>query len=186
MNKLSEWMIRVSSGKLSMFMLAVFIAFTVVVLPRQAARAAERAAGIGSPDSSFVYSTEDLYRMASAYGEAGRRDYVLERFTFDLVWPVVYTAFLVVAMSWLIKKTAMGWRRLNLLPLLAASLDYLENCLAAIVMTRFPDPTPLLDWLLPPVTLLKWVTVGLSFIVLVALTGIWLSRFLWSGKAKMN
>ncbi len=181
MFRLSNWLMQISSGRVSLFLLAVFAAFTIIVLPGQAARASERTAGVGSPDSSFIYSTDDLYRMASSYGESGRRDYVVERFTFDLIWPVVYTAFLVTSTSWLIRKAGLGesrWGMLNLLPLIGAGLDYLENCLAAIVMTRFPNPTSIVDTLLPVATLLKWVAVGLSFLILVVVLFLWLSSSL--------
>ena len=42
-----------------------------------------------------MYSTSDLYEMAQSYGADGRGLYVKARFTFDLVWPLVYTLFLV-------------------------------------------------------------------------------------------
>lgn len=172
-------MIRVSTGRLSLLSLAVFVAFTITILPIQATRASERAAGVGAPDSSFIYSTDDLYQMASSYGQAGRQDYIVERLTFDLLWPVIYTAFLLISTCWLIKKVGLdgrSWKRLNLLPMIGAGLDYLENCTAVIVMTRFPARTAIVDGLLPLATMFKWITIGLSFVALVGLLAFWLGR----------
>ena len=53
-----------------------------------------------SPDTSLIYSEADLYDMAENYGEMGRKAYIKLRWTFDLVWPFVYTLFLVL---WAIK-----------------------------------------------------------------------------------
>ncbi len=85
--------------------------------------------GVATPDLSFMYSVNDLYEMAESYGEQGRSDYVRARFTFDLVWPIVYTFFLVTSISWLFGKATPAeksiWQRANLVPLLAMVLDYL-------------------------------------------------------------
>jgi len=82
----------------------VFILFTALVLPRQAAEAESISSGAGSPDTSFWYTPDDLYRMVEAYGPAGRQAYLWARWTFDLVWPLVYTAFLSLTISWVYRR----------------------------------------------------------------------------------
>lgn len=143
--------------------------FTALVLPRQSAEAEANSGGAASPDTSFYYTAQDLHRMAEAYGEEGRRAYVRARFTFDLFWPLVYTAFLGTAISWVCGKAfAPGslWQRANLVPVLAALFDYLENVSTSAVMVRYPEPTPLVAALAPVFTLVKWVLVGGSFLLL--------------------
>lgn len=64
--------------------------------------------------------------MAEAYGESGRQAYIRARFTFDLVWPLVYTLFLATAISWVLGRAfALDscWQRANLAPLLNAIFD---------------------------------------------------------------
>lgn len=168
-NKLSDWLRKVSSGWVALVALVVFALFTALVLPRQAASADTTAAEAGTPDLSFYYSVDDLYRMADAYGEEGRRAYIRVRFTFDLLWPLVYTFFLATAISWLYNwgfREGSPWQRANLAPLLAMLFDYLENITTSLVMLRYPTPTPLVGWLAPITTSLKWVFVGGSFILL--------------------
>ena len=97
---LSEWLERISSRWVVLIALVIFLLFTALVLPRQASSAASTAGDAGSPDMSFFYSPRDLYGMAEAYGSQGRVDYVRARFTFDLIWPLVYTFFLATAISW--------------------------------------------------------------------------------------
>ncbi len=147
--------------------LVIFLLFTALVLPKQAANA--DAAGAGSPDLSLIYSADDLYRMAEAYGPAGRTDYIRARFTFDLIWPVVYVAFLATAISWLSRQAFRPqslWQRANLVPVIGTLLDYLENIAAALVIGRYPARTPGVDVLAPVFTFVKWVFVGGSFVIL--------------------
>jgi len=46
-------------------------------------------------------------------------------------------------------------------------LDYAENCGAALVMGRYPERTPIIDWLTPWLSASKWLFVNGSFVVLV-------------------
>jgi len=167
----SAWLGRLSSGPAALAALVVFLLFTALVLPGQAAQAEEASRGAASPDLSFFYSPGDLYRMAETYGPQGRAAYIRARWTFDLLWPLVYTAFLVTAISWLNRKifpAGSRWQLTNLVPVAGALLDYLENLSASLVMARYPLSTPVVDWLAPVFTMLKWPLVGGSFLVLLA------------------
>jgi hypothetical protein len=143
--------------------------FSALVLPQQATKAEQETGSTESPDTSFVYSREDLYQIADSYGEQGRQAYVRARFTFDLIWPLVYTLFLTTAISWVFGRTLAPdsrWQRANLAPLLAALFDYLENLSTSLVMLRYPDQTAVVDLLAPAFTMLKWSLLGASFILL--------------------
>jgi hypothetical protein len=108
--------------------------------------------------------------MAESYGEQGRQAYVRARFTLDLVWPLVYTLFLVTAISWVCGQAFAPdsrWQRANLVPLLGALFDYLENLSTTLVMLRYPAQTALVDLLAPLFTVLKWVCLGASFALLI-------------------
>ena len=168
-SELSDWLRKVSSGWVALIALLVFVLFSALVLPRQAASAEKSTAEAGTPDLSFYYSPGDLYRMAEAYGEDGRDAYIRVRFTFDLLWPVVYTFFLTTAISWLYARgfsEDSPWQRANLAPVLGMVFDYLENISTSLVMLRYPQPTPVVAWLAPIFTSLKWVFVGGSFVLL--------------------
>ncbi|MCS6845917.1 MAG: hypothetical protein NZ528_16605 [Caldilineales bacterium] len=168
--RLAERLIAASRGWLALAALAAFLLFTALVLPGQAAQSAERTGGGPQPDSSLFYSAEDLYAMAEAFGPEGRQAYIRARFTFDLVWPLVYGAFLVTSIGWLAGRAfAPGSlpRLLVLVPVLGVALDYLENLSTSLVMARYPALTPVVDVLAPLFTSLKWAFVGGSFVVLV-------------------
>ena len=175
--QISNWLHRVTTGQITLVALVIFLAFTALVLPRQAAQAEAQTGASVSPDTSLTYSPNDLYQMAEAYGEQGRKAYVQARFTFDLIFPIVYTFFLVTSISWLAGKTlepSSPWMRVNLVPVWGMLLDYLENISAALVMWRYPAQTPVAAFLAPAFTLAKWVFVGGSFLILLLAFGGWL------------
>lgn len=172
LTKLSNSFLNLSTGLLTLACLVIFLVFSALVLPDQAAKAEVYSGESGSPDTSLYYTASDLYRKAEAYGPAGRAAYIRARFTFDLIFPLVYTAFLVTAISWLVKRANLAWKswgRLNLLPLAGMVFDFLENISAATVMSRYPQTTTVLDHLAGVFTLLKWIFIATSFIALVVL-----------------
>jgi hypothetical protein len=167
--KLSDWLYKVSSGWLALVGLLIFLLFTALVLPTQSARDDASTADVGTPDLSFYYSADELFRMAEAYGEAGRTEYIRVRFTFDLFWPLVYTFFLTTSISWVYGRAFPGEnqvRRVNIIPLLAMLFDYLENITTSTVIWRYPHQTPLLASLAGVFTTIKWFLVGGSFVIL--------------------
>jgi hypothetical protein len=144
----------------------MFVGFTALVLPGQASNGSIGSEDVGSPDLSLVYTPGDLYRMAEAYGVDGRAEYIRVRFTFDLIWPVVYAVFLVSTISWLFGRAfrpGSPWRLANLVPLLAVTLDYLENISTSLVMYRYPEPCTLAAGSAPFFTFFKWIMVACSF-----------------------
>jgi hypothetical protein len=59
-----------------------------------------------------------------------------------------------------------------------AAFDYLENLSTSLVMIRYPDRTPIIDILAPVFTLVKWVFVAGSFVLLLAAIGVGAWRLL--------
>jgi hypothetical protein len=168
--RLSDFLYKITNGWVAFLALVVFLLFAGLVLPGQATSAETYSGNAGSPDLSFYYSAQDLYHMAEVYGEQGRGAYLRARFTFDLIWPLVYTFFLCTAISWVYPRAFTAdsfWRGANLVPVLAMLLDYLENLSTSLVMLRYPHPTIVVDSLAPLFTMLKWVlviaSVGLLF-----------------------
>ena len=147
----------------------LFALFTAVVLPAQADAGAFYTVRYAAPDTSLWYSPDDLYAAAEEWGPDGRAAYVYARVTFDVIWPLVYGAFLVTTLAWVwARGTGPGsrWRRVALLPVVAVALDYAENICTATVMARYPARTPVLAELAPFFTAGKWLTLAASFVLL--------------------
>lgn len=168
--RLSDRFYHISTNWLTLAAILVFVLFTTLVLPLQSAHAPRGDAETDSPDTSLFYSSGELYRMAEAYGPEGRSAYIRARFTFDVIWPLVYLLFLSTTLSWVYSRAfaAGSWQRwANLAPVLGVIFDYLENIATSLVMWRYPAATPVIDFLAPIFTTLKWLFVGGSFVLLV-------------------
>lgn len=171
LSRISFFLYRLSRGPVALVALIGFLLFGSLVLPAQAQRAETYSNGADSPDSSFFYSSADLYTMAGIYGEKGRAEYIRARFTFDLIFPLVYLVFLATSISWVfahaIPDVASPWRLLNLFPVFGIMFDYMENISTSLVMASYPRQS-FAGFLAPVFTSLKWFFVNGSFVILTA------------------
>jgi len=81
------------NGRILLLALCIFSLFLFLVLPGEAQRSQHYFGGSPTPDTSFVYSDDDLYQMARDFGQQGRAYYIRSRFTFDVFWPMAYGFF---------------------------------------------------------------------------------------------
>lgn len=169
---LSNKTYQLSNGTVTIIAMVIFALVVAFVLPAQAQRAEASSGGADSPDTSFFYTSDDLYNMAEAYGADGRAAYIRARFTFDLVFPLTYLFFLATSISWVLSRAVPNpdsrWRLSNLFPIFGTLFDYLENISASLVMANYPQQTFLFDMLAPIFTLVKWFFVNGSFVILVS------------------
>jgi len=169
--RLSNWLMKITKPGVALLALVIFLYFMFWVLPAQSEKARVISGGAGTPDTSFFYTPRSLYNMAEVYGEQGRLAYVKTRFTFDLVFPLVYTFFLCTATTWVYRhafKPDSLWQYANLIPLPGMLFDYLENIAASWIMLRYPAHTVAIDLFAPAFTVLKWVFISASFVLLLA------------------
>lgn len=173
--KFSTVLQKISTGWMVLLCSLIFFGFMFFVLPAQSEQSERDNPGLNSPDMSFFYSRNDLYQMAESYGPTGRGAYIRSRFTFDLIFPLVYGLFLITSTGWLSKRLFSEeslFQNLNLIPLFGMFFDYLENISASIVMARYPQNTILIDFLTPIFSVIKWIFVStamlLPFILLIA------------------
>jgi len=168
--RFSKWVYKISNGWIALGAVLLFLMFSIFVLPSQSTKVDSISEHVGTPDLSFYYSKNDIYRMADAYGEEGRALYIHARFTFDLIWPIVYSLFLTTCISWIYRQISLidsNFGRVNLIPIMALFFDYFENVSTSLIMFRYPQQTPVLDMLAPIFTMLKWTLVILSFLLLI-------------------
>ncbi|KAF0092495.1 MAG: hypothetical protein FD141_679 [Fusobacteria bacterium] len=161
---LSKWFTKKTTLLVFIVATLIFTGFIIWVLPGVSANTKEITGSSLSPDTSFFYTVEKLYQIAEVYGETGRQYYINSRFTFDVVWPIVYGFFLVSALSLTFKKPIAGksFYVFNLLPLFGIGFDFSENITVAYVMFRYPQTT-FVAYLAPYFTLIKWLFIYLAF-----------------------
>ena len=179
LNRISQRIHQYSKSWLVLVSLLIFLLFIIFVLPTESKKSQSNTNSTASPDTSLFYNTSELYQMAEDYGAEGRAAYIRARFSFDLIWPIVYTIFLLTGISWLSQRTlstASPFQIINLAPLFAIILDLLENISTSIVMDRYPQLTLLIDFLAPVFSALKWIFVIFSFLLLLGLCMMYLSK----------
>ncbi|WLR59387.1 hypothetical protein [Guptibacillus hwajinpoensis] len=146
---------------LSVVIFALFLAF---ILPEVSERSYKVTGTSDSPDGSFFYTTEKLFSVAEQYGESGRSYYIKERFSFDIIWPLVYWFFLTTSITVLFRSVSNEkWLFLNLLPSIGVLFDYLENISTSAVMYFYPTTFPFISWAAPFFTSIKWSCIYVSF-----------------------
>ena len=156
---------RLSSKRILAFFTVLFI-LTIAALPIIQESSSHKVPR--SPDTSFFYTVEELYEMAESYGAEGRQNYIIMRFTFDLVFPLIYGGFLISALGWLYDIDGLfKWRnRVVLLPFSALLFDYLENISTATVMWFYPTRVNFVGVLATFFTPIKWVLLTCAFLAI--------------------
>lgn len=171
MSKICDYIVEKSNKKILIISTIIFVFFMIVVLPKVSVYTEEVTGSSNSPDTSLIYSSDDLFKIASDYGEEGRDAYIFLRCTFDVVWPIVYFMFLASLMGVLIKKLQLKetYKYLIILPVFSILFDYFENITSVIVMYKYPTEMLFFANITPYMTLLKWIFIGVSFIIIVIL-----------------
>ena len=152
------------------FSVVLFLSFLFYFLPGESENSKVYYGETKAPDTSFIYSGNDLFNMAREFGQGGRDYYIRSRITFDILWPVSYGLFLWALIASLGKSIKnKPFKTIILLPFLGVILDYLENIGASAVMYFYPVRINLLNNVVPIFTFLKWVLIGATFFVVVCL-----------------
>jgi len=168
-NKLQFIFNKVSTKQVVIFAI-VFVLFTAIALPYVSALTTRVIGVAESPDTSFAFSASHIMGIVESYGIDGRLFYVLMRWTFDVVWPLIYTLFLGSAIAYLARRShcRFGYKLLFVV-LLAVFFDVFENINATIIMLLFPTEAIIFVFLLMIASLLKWIFIGISFTFVILL-----------------
>lgn len=134
---------RISSGRAVLLSLAFFIVSAALINGRPFGLSAltELTGGAGILDMEFTYTPVQAYAMLAALGDAGRAFYLTRIVPLDLVFPLAYTLFYAVTISWLFSRwlpAGSPWMRLNLVPLVAGAADYCENIGVVAMLLAYP------------------------------------------------
>lgn len=156
---------RVDKWQTKVVVTVIFLLFISNVLPYVSSMTNEVTGVSESPDTSFFYQSEKIFEMAEAYGESGRDFYILIRWTFDVIWPMVYGSFLYVMMRWIQRGYKLN--KLTLLPIAGVVFDFIENICATFIFWAYPTRLEWLATVIPFVTMIKWIAIGISFAVII-------------------
>jgi len=170
LTRISDTLQKFANGWLVLVFLAGEILFNAVILPRQAAKIDAASGGVGPIDLQFFYTPDKAYSMVAAYGETGRASYRLFELTGDIIYPIVYTLFFSLFITWLFQRgfTAESkMQRLNVVPFGAWLFDLLENLGIVGMLSVYPSTPALLAWISSIFTVIKWLFAGASVLLMV-------------------
>src|SRR5215207_2152264 len=119
-------------------------------------------------DLMFFYTPEKAFEMIEKYGEAGRSIYFKIELTADIIYPIIYTLFYGLLISWLFQRAFRSdskMQKWNVMPVGAWFFDLLENIGIVSMLSMYPAKPAIMAWITMLFGSLKWafflVTVGL-------------------------
>jgi hypothetical protein len=123
----------------------------------------------GALDLQFFYTPAAAYDRIAAYGDYGRGFYRSVELTVDIIYPIVYTLFFAMLITWLFQRgfaRNSPIQRLNVVPLGAWLFDLLENLGIVAMLSVYPARPAVLAWLSTAFTMIKWLFAGASMLLL--------------------
>jgi hypothetical protein len=162
LQKLTGLIERIATIRVLVLLTLLSILFPVFLFP---------AAGIGGGtplDLYLSYSPGQVYEYLGGLGARGRSAYARNELTTDLLFPVIYSMALMVALMMAARRILPPDSRLQylrFLPLLIVMADWGENLCLAVVIEAFPDRLDAIVTAASLFTSLKW-----AFLVIVVMT----------------
>ncbi|HEX5838974.1 MAG TPA: hypothetical protein VFY26_14155 [Anaerolineales bacterium] len=111
-------------------------------------------------DLMFFYTPETAFDMIEKYGPAGRDLYRKILLTVDVLYPVLYTLFLGLFMSWLFQRgfpRESQMQRMNTVPVGGFLFDLLENIGIVSMLSMYPSIPAALAWVTMLISTVKWL-----------------------------
>ena len=124
---------------------------------------------VGPIDLQFFYTPDKVYGMVASYGEHGRAFYRNVELTVDILYPIVYTLFFSLFITWLFQRGFAAESKmqiLNVVPFGAWLFDLLENLGIVGMLSVYPSTTALLAWVTTVFTMIKWGFAGASMVLM--------------------
>ena len=169
LTNLSNTLKKYANGWLVLVFLAGEIFFNAVVLPGQQAKIEANPNTAGPIDLQFFYTPEKVYGMIASYGDEIRTSYRTFELTGDIAYPIVYTLFFSLAITWLFQRgfaSNSTMHKYNVVPFGAWLFDLFENLCIVAMLSIHPSTPALLAWVSTIFTMLKWTFAAASILLL--------------------
>lgn len=169
LDTLSATLRKYASGWLVLVFLAGEVFFNAVILPAQSAKIAAGSGGLGPIDLQLFYTPAKVYGMIEAYAPELRTSYRTFEMTGDIIYPIVYTLFFSLLITWLFQRgfpSNSGMQKFNVVPFGAWLFDLLENICIVTMISIYPATPAGLAWLATICTLIKWLFAGASIVLM--------------------
>jgi len=137
--------------------------------------------GVGILDMEILYTPDQAYALLAAMGEAGRSFELTRIIPLDLLVPFFYALFLSTLISWLLKKWLPAdspWHRLNVIPVIGALFDYLENLGIIAMLLAWPMEMYSIAQITMAATLLKFGLSALAGVIVLGAVAGWIISYI--------
>ena len=171
LTSLNNWLVKNAKGWLILAFMGLFFLFNLVVMPSWKKWLGGGTTNVGSIDLTIAVSPATLFNMLAAYGEQGRIVYRIFVLTADIAYPIIYSIFLGLAITFLFRRIfplESAWQKLNLLPFAALLFDVLENLGIVALLTTYPVQITWLAVVTIIINFIKWVCAGGSTLLVLA------------------
>jgi hypothetical protein len=178
LNEVSDRIIKITSGRTVLAALVGILVtgFLVNGRPFGIAELKSITGGVGILDMEVFYTPEQAYAFLAAMGEAGRAFELTHIIPLDLLVPFFYALFLSTFISWILRhwlSAASPWHRLNVIPVIGALFDYLENLGIIAMLLAWPMEMYSIAQITMAATLLKFGFSILAFIIVLGAIAGW-------------
>ena len=166
---ISNTLRKYANGWLVLVFLAGEIFFNAVIMPGQQAKIEAGSGGVGPIDLQLFYTPEKVYGMIEAYSPEVRTSYRLFEMTGDILYPIVYTLFFSLTITWLFQRgfaSNSNMQKYNVVPFGALVIDLLENTGIITMLSVYPSTPALLAWASAVFTLVKWLFAGITLVLI--------------------
>ena len=120
-------------------------------------------------DLLFFYTPDSAFDMIEKYGPAGRDLYTKILLTVDILYPVIYTLFLGLFLSWLFQRgfpRQSPMQRMNAVPVGGLLFDLLENIGIVWMLSMYPSIPAILAWIIMLTSTVKWLFALASLVLI--------------------
>ena len=169
LDRLSNILKKYANGWLVLLFFAGEVFFNAVVLPNQQSKIEAASSGTGPIDLQLFYTPDKVFSMVASYGEEGRVSYRIFEVTGDIIYPMVYTPFFALFITWLFQRgfpVDSKMHKLNVVPFGGWLFDLLENLGIVAMLSLYPSTPAMLAWISAIFTLIKWLFAGATIILI--------------------
>lgn len=167
---LSNTLKKYTNGRVILVFFALMLVFALFIVPSLAHKLEASSGGSGPIDMLFSYEPEKVYSIIASYGDESRAAYRQFAMSSDVVYPVVYSIFFGLILTWLFQRSFSSdskLQMLNVVPLGAWLFDWLENINIVTMLSLYPETSPTVAKLASLCTSIKWGfgTVGIVLVL---------------------
>ena len=128
-SKIDAFIIKYSTIKITLILLALFFGFAFIVFPKFS----PSDTNVKPLDIQYFYHSNDVYNTLDQFSASELKLYAISEATNDTIYPIIYTCMLCFALFLLYKNLTLAKA-----PLIVMLLDYIENTGIIILIKNYP------------------------------------------------